>query len=108
MMKPWEHYVPVKADLSDLKERYDWAESHPSEARRISKRATALVKSFGERSAFESIFGTFYKQPLNQIVAGYQPAGDTSWQEAVDSASLHLLLKCKYYDGGTCEELQSK
>ena len=25
---PWKHYVPVSEDLSDLKSKYDWVESH--------------------------------------------------------------------------------
>jgi Glycosyl transferase family 90 len=28
-LRPWQHYVPVRSDLRDLRERYDWAETHP-------------------------------------------------------------------------------
>lgn len=34
-LKPWIHYVPVKYDLSDLEERYEWAESNPEKAEEI-------------------------------------------------------------------------
>lgn len=30
-MKPWIHYIPIKEDLSDLIEKYEWAESHTKE-----------------------------------------------------------------------------
>ena len=25
---PWKHYIPVRSDLSDVKERFDWAEAN--------------------------------------------------------------------------------
>lgn len=106
MMKPWKHYVPVQADLSDLKERYEWAESHQEEARRISGQATALIKSFGEKSAFESIFATFYEQPLRQIVNSYQPLTSGSYQKIIKQSGLRPVLKCGGH-GLPCEELDT-
>ena len=38
-LQPWTHYVPVAADLSDLEEKYLWAQSHQTEARDIAARA---------------------------------------------------------------------
>ncbi|HEX3724591.1 MAG TPA: glycosyl transferase family 90 [Pirellulales bacterium] len=38
-LKPWEHYIPVAEDLSDLSARIDWADSHPAEARAIADNA---------------------------------------------------------------------
>ncbi len=42
-LKPWEHYVPVAADLSDLVERLDWARSHDAECRDIAQRGRRLA-----------------------------------------------------------------
>lgn len=39
MLRPWEHYVPVSRDLSDLKDRVIWAREHDDEARKISENA---------------------------------------------------------------------
>ncbi len=36
---PFENYIPVKGDLSDLSERIDWAEEHPKECEEIAKNA---------------------------------------------------------------------
>ncbi|KAJ7615352.1 glycosyl transferase family 90-domain-containing protein [Roridomyces roridus] len=36
-LRPYEHYVPVKIDLSDLVEKVRWAIEHPVEARRIQE-----------------------------------------------------------------------
>ena len=40
---PWKHYVPLKRDLSDLKERILWAKSHDSEAEQIAKNGKEFV-----------------------------------------------------------------
>lgn len=37
--KPWEHYVPLKADLSDFEERWEWCQDNDAECRAISERA---------------------------------------------------------------------
>jgi hypothetical protein len=39
---PYEHYVPIQADLSDLIQQIDWCRSHDAECRAISTNATAL------------------------------------------------------------------
>ena len=36
-IEPWVHYVPVKADLSDLVEKIEWALSNDSQAEQIAK-----------------------------------------------------------------------
>lgn len=42
-LKPWEHYVPVAADLSDLTARLDWVRSHDAESRDIAQRGRRLA-----------------------------------------------------------------
>lgn len=41
---PWEHYVPVKADFSDLFERIEWLRNNDDEARQIAKRASVFAR----------------------------------------------------------------
>ncbi|CAK5284241.1 unnamed protein product [Mycena citricolor] len=36
-IRPNEHYIPVKPDLSDLVEKVEWAKAHDDEARRIQE-----------------------------------------------------------------------
>jgi len=33
--RPWEHYVPIKPDFSDIPEKIDWCEAHPHECQRM-------------------------------------------------------------------------
>ncbi|XP_046679727.1 protein O-glucosyltransferase 2-like isoform X2 [Homalodisca vitripennis] len=42
---PWQHYVPVKRDLSDLVERVRWARNHDQQARDIVSAAQQLARS---------------------------------------------------------------
>lgn len=38
-LKPWEHYVPIKKDFSDLMEKVEWLRQNDEEAKRIVNRA---------------------------------------------------------------------
>lgn len=40
-LKPWEHYVPVASDLSDLMERIEWVRTNDREAGEIARRGQA-------------------------------------------------------------------
>ncbi|MBW6418595.1 glycosyl transferase family 90 [Celeribacter sp. PS-C1] len=42
---PFEHYVPVKADLSDLAEKVEWVRSHDREAREIAAHGQAFART---------------------------------------------------------------
>ncbi|KAL2080797.1 hypothetical protein ACEWY4_022650 [Coilia grayii] len=35
-LRPWQHYIPFKADLSDLLDKIRWARNHDDEARKIA------------------------------------------------------------------------
>jgi hypothetical protein len=43
-LRPWEHYVPVLRDLSDLVERTAWTLEHPDEAGQIGAAGQRLVQ----------------------------------------------------------------
>lgn len=44
-IRPWEHFIPVKADMSDLVEKIEWARSHDAEARDIAANGQAFARS---------------------------------------------------------------
>ena len=64
-IKPFEHYVPVRADMSDLLEKIDWARSHQKEAQEIAaagqRFAIALDFEAGKRDAVEIISANWDK-----------------------------------------------
>ncbi len=43
--EPWEHFVPVAADLADFEERVNWVFDHPGEAEQIGANAAELARS---------------------------------------------------------------
>jgi hypothetical protein len=44
-LKPYEHFVPVKEDLSDLLDQITWAQTHDVQAQQIAETATAFIKN---------------------------------------------------------------
>lgn len=45
LLVPFQHYIPVKADLSDLYEKIQWARDHDSECQQIVKNAKEFVQT---------------------------------------------------------------
>lgn len=43
-IKPWIHYIPVKGDLSDIKEKYRWAVDNDEKCMEINRNATNFIK----------------------------------------------------------------
>ncbi len=44
-MKPFYHYIPVKTDLSDFTEKYEWAKKNPDHCEFIANNALEFAKS---------------------------------------------------------------
>lgn len=46
--RPWEHYVPFKADLSDLEERIAWCNDNDAACREMAERAGEVCDLIGQ------------------------------------------------------------
>uniref|UniRef100_A0A3B3YDW3 Glycosyl transferase CAP10 domain-containing protein n=1 Tax=Poecilia mexicana TaxID=48701 RepID=A0A3B3YDW3_9TELE len=44
-LRPWEHYIPIKANLGDLLEKIKWARDHDDEARKIALSGQQFARS---------------------------------------------------------------
>jgi hypothetical protein len=44
-IKPWEHFVPVKANMSDLAEKIDWVRSNDARAEEIARNGQAFART---------------------------------------------------------------
>lgn len=42
-LEPYVHYIPVKTDLTDLIEKFDWAKSHDSQCKQIAHESTQFA-----------------------------------------------------------------
>ena len=98
-LQPYVHYIPIREDLSDLKEKYLWAEANPVEAKRISKQATEFVRRLGTLKGMQEMFNEFFERPLHQALDAYQPLEeDQDWSAVVeDSTDLRPVIQCGGY-----------
>ena len=44
-LRPYEHYIPVSADMRDFAQQLDWARSHPKEAAAIARAGQEFAQS---------------------------------------------------------------
>jgi hypothetical protein len=45
LLKPWKHYVPMRADAEDVELIYEWLIHHPHECRQIIENANSVIAS---------------------------------------------------------------
>ncbi|KAK7940012.1 hypothetical protein WMY93_003338 [Mugilogobius chulae] len=57
-IQPWEHYIPIRADLSDLLEKIQWAKDHDEQARSIAQKGQQFART---HLMGDSIFCYYYK-----------------------------------------------
>jgi len=101
-IRPWVHYVPVRTDLSDLREKYDWAEAHPREAQKIAQAATDYVASMATDEWINRAYQRYFVDDLGRIVEAYRPTSGEDTASVLDgykssmagSRSLQLYLTC--------------
>ena len=106
-IKPWVHYIPVEWDLTDLKQKYEWAEAHPEECQAISKRATDFFLDFRSRENVQDMYHRLFHTYLGKVVEAYVPAENESVQDILDSYKNQEGLDEKmgeFYPFGTCDE----
>ena len=60
-----EHYLPVKADLSDLKAQFEWAEAHPADAERMAEAGRAVEAKMSTVEAYDA----HYERVLGALTA---------------------------------------
>ena len=61
-MQEGKHYVGVKEDLSDLKNKVDWLRSNPQEAERIANNGRAFAEQLKPK-----LFACYYQNVLEHI-----------------------------------------
>jgi hypothetical protein len=72
-IQPWIHYVPIRANLSNLHDMFVWAETHPEQARQIAKQGQEYARYLVTNSRFQDTFDRLYAQRLGLIADAYQP-----------------------------------
>ena len=94
-VKPWRHYIPVKSNLADLKQKFDWAEAHPQEAKRIADAGTEFMKKLGTVEGFGEIFESDFVEPIRRVIEAYQPIAsehpESSWRDVMESKGVSQM-----------------
>lgn len=98
----WVHYIPVKEDLSDLHEMYEWAEKHVKKSREIAKAGTDFVRRIGRPEGMDQLYRRHYLRHLENTLEAYQPSGgklaladsDLVLQEVMRCGS-NAILNCR-------------
>lgn len=101
-LKPWYHYVPIAPNLSDLEEKFDWAQSHPRAARKIAAQGTKVMRDLATKEGYEAMFDEEYLLPLTKALEAYVPVRMSHpgkhWKEVIEGISPNTIYK--YHCGG--------
>lgn len=66
-LQPWEHYIPIKDDGSDLGDKLAWCKSNDKECKKVSDRASEYMSQFTADSEAEiqkKIFKKLYENRM--------------------------------------------
>lgn len=112
-LKPMVHYVPIKYDLSDLKEKIDWLVTHDEVSKQIAENALAFSKSvfsheFQKNYIKSAISSVIYSTPspltMNYLTLTSRPSDINEHLETLYSYALQCnsVVEC-----GVCEIVSS-
>jgi hypothetical protein len=98
-MKPWVHYLPVKTDLSDLHQMFEWAERNPEGTRLIAEEGTRFAENLISRKYIAKMYRELFGTYMGKVVRSYRPKPqqtlDSILHEYVDAGMIiHPLSKC--------------
>ncbi len=87
--------MPVAADLSDLRRKYEWAESHPVEARQIAESGTRFARWMGSLEGLSRLYEEFMVTPLRNAILAYRPmpSKDRQGLARVGKSLLDVILE---------------
>lgn len=70
--QPWEHYVPFKADLSDLEDRVAWCRANDEACRAMAEKAQKLCQMFAQEDLRKRIGARLIETLEAQITADHR------------------------------------
>jgi Glycosyl transferase family 90 len=92
-LKPYVHFVPVFANLSDLEEKIVWCKSHDQEAEKIAQNATAFASEYLQYE--ENLLYLFHLLKEYATHQQFQPALDDADKKADIPVLQKALFKMK-------------
>jgi hypothetical protein len=89
-IQPWVHYVPVNIDLTDLHEKFEWAQSNPAQAEIIAKAGQDFAAATLAENYIKTTHERFFREYLGEVVEAYRP---------LDSETPDSILRVYEADG---------
>jgi hypothetical protein len=89
-IQPWVHYVPVNIDLTDLHEKFEWAQSNPAQAEIIAKAGQDFAAGTLAENYIKTTHERFFREYLGEVVEAYRP---------LDSETPDYILRVYEADG---------
>eukprot|EP00581_Thalassiosira_minuscula_P014683 CAMPEP_0183717658 /NCGR_PEP_ID=MMETSP0737-20130205/11210_1 /TAXON_ID=385413 /ORGANISM="Thalassiosira miniscula, Strain CCMP1093" /LENGTH=608 /DNA_ID=CAMNT_0025947135 /DNA_START=175 /DNA_END=2001 /DNA_ORIENTATION=+ len=111
LLVPWQHYVPVQTDLSDLRSKFEWAESHPLQARHIAEQGTQFARWMGSVDGFRRLYDENLVAPLRDVMRAYRPlppkyAGKSVLEVIMGSSDeFEIVSNCEGTTSNSCRDL---
>ena len=81
LMKPYQHYVPIRLDLADLRGKFEWAEANQARAKEISAAGKEFSKFLFSEGYMTSIYNELFVDYLGTVVESYI-SHDSTWKES--------------------------
>lgn len=100
----WVHYVPVKEDLSDLQEKYEWAELHDRKARSIAKASTEFARRLSRPEGADEMVRRHFLKPLEDVMQAYEPMKIPSMHvfTGADGLVFRDVMRCNGHNVDDC------
>jgi hypothetical protein len=103
--KPMEHYIPIRGDLSDLKEKIAWCKANDEECQRIAINAQKFADAYVTKDAVLN----YLENVINNILLkqGSSASGvEVSAPVITDSKKYRVNIIVPYRDGGDGRRLK--
>jgi len=101
---PWVHFVPIKEDLSNLRDQFEWAEKNNKKARRIAKESTEFVKRMGTAEGLDELYRRHLLKPLEELIDAFQLIEEIPSLFGDDSGFIfEEIMRCSGYDLNECQ-----
>lgn len=109
LLAPWVHYVPVALDLSDLRQKYDWAEAHPLQAQAIAEEGTKFARWLGSREGMEYAYNWFVVEPLRNVIRAHKTVSKAEGLKAMREMGFEdgfntVITRCTGTKKNSCEK----
>jgi len=98
---PWTHYIPIQTDISDLREKFEWANANPSDARLIALQGQAFAKGLLSTEYMANLYQDLFVDYLGSVVNAYQSPSELP--SFPPDLIVHPVSSC--YDGSCRTEV---